>query len=354
MTAHKTASRIRDWAYRLLELITGIACIGFIIGGAQFTWQYYGSGLDTTTSSQQVTDFQTKVEHHTVTDKTATLHTPDTSEPPVETAPKEGGVIGYIRIPRLGSDWKRVLQEGVGKQVLDNLGAGHYPDTVMPGGVGNSSFAGHSTWSDFGQLKNIQNGDHIIIQTADHWYVYEATSHQIVSMYQTDVVNPDAAGDKHGLTLTSCWPIMSPTPAKNRYIVHAKLIGWANTADGTLPELAGQHDTTTSKTIRTIRTVSHTTRIPETRLLAVSVLTVWLCLDLIAWLFGWRNAVRRMREPSWNPVVWVWRLQAGVLPVRIVLQLIQLAGIILACWAWVCPWIADTIPVFATPHPVVG
>ena len=75
MTAHKTASRILDWAYRLLELITGIACIGFIIGGAQFTWQYYGSGLDTTTSSQQVTDFQTKVEHHTVTDKTATLHT---------------------------------------------------------------------------------------------------------------------------------------------------------------------------------------------------------------------------------------------------------------------------------------
>ena len=61
-----------------------------------------------------------------------------------------------------------------------------------------------------------------------------------------------------------------------------------------------------------------------------------------------------MREPSWNPVVWGWRLQAGILPVRIVLQLIQLAGIILACWAWVCPWIADTIPVFATPHPVVG
>ena len=354
MTSRTQPNRIRQWAYRIIELITGLACIGFTIGCAQFTWQYYGSGLDTTTSNRQITDFQKHAEHHTVTDKTATVYTPDTSTPPVETAPKDGEVIGYIHVPRLGADWKRVLQQGVGKNVLDNLGAGHYPDTVMPGGEGNSSFAGHSTWSDFGQLKNIRNGDHIIIQTADHWYVYEATGHQIVSMYQTDVVNPDAAGDKYGLTLTSCWPIMSPTPAKDRYIVHAKLIGWADTGEGTLPEFAQQHDTTTTRTVRAVRTVSKTTRIPETRLLAICALTVWLCLDAVAWLCGWRKAVQRMREPSWDPAVWVWRLQAGALPVRILLQIVMLAGIILACWAWLCPWLADNVPLFATPHPVVG
>lgn len=46
----------------------------------------------------------------------------------------------------------------------------------MPGSIGNSSYAGHRTPGDLGPADTLKPGDPIIIQTADHWYVYEMQS----------------------------------------------------------------------------------------------------------------------------------------------------------------------------------
>jgi LPXTG-site transpeptidase (sortase) family protein len=102
---------------------------------------------------------------------------------------------------------------------------GHYPDTALPGQIGNFSVAGHRSPAIFWDLDRMQNGDKIVVETKSTYFVYTMTSREIVVPTALEVVapvpdQPGVAPTKAMLTLTTC------NPKYNNYqrlIVHAVL-----------------------------------------------------------------------------------------------------------------------------------
>ena len=75
-----------------------------------------------------------------------------------------------LYIPRYGPDYHRTIAEGTGMDVLNSteLGVGHYPDTQMPGEVGNFVVAAHRSAYGGGMhlINELQLGDSIIVADA--------------------------------------------------------------------------------------------------------------------------------------------------------------------------------------------
>jgi sortase A len=136
----------------------------------------------------------------------------------------EGDPIARIEMPRIGVD--KIVVAGVEKDDLKK-GPGHYPETPLPGQLGNSAIAGHRT--TFGQpffdVDKLDNGDEIIVTTLTGRYVYRVTGQQIVSPSDYQVIattDPTRAT----LTLTSCHPKYT---ARERIIIFAELDADAST-----------------------------------------------------------------------------------------------------------------------------
>jgi sortase A len=143
-------------------------------------------------------------------------------------------LIGRLYIPKLDKEW--VVVNGVRPQ--DIKGApGHYPETALPGQVGNFSVAGHRIKKIFWRIDELKPGDVIGVETRDNWYVYKVIGQEIVKPSAVEVVAPvpDKPGQKPTqklLTLTTC------TPKFNNYqrlIVHAQLTATVK-RDQTLPD----------------------------------------------------------------------------------------------------------------------
>ncbi|WP_422115643.1 class E sortase [Brachybacterium sp. UNK5269] len=159
--------------------------------------------------------------------------------PPVPEVAGETMVFGTMHVPA----FDRVefpLAEGVGlADVLDVKGAGHYPQTALPGQVGNFSAAGHrNTYGRvFEDIARLEPGDPIVVETAEAFYVYEVTEALIVQPSDVEVIaptpgRPGVEPTARMLTLTACHPMFS---ARERYIVHAEFAYWTDRADG-IPE----------------------------------------------------------------------------------------------------------------------
>jgi LPXTG-site transpeptidase (sortase) family protein len=94
--------------------------------------------------------------------------------------------------------------EGIELSVLD-YGPGHWPDTAMPGEVGNVVVAGHrvSHNADFRDVDDVSPGDDVIFNTSTGRHVYSVVS--------TEIVQPDALWivdqtDDATATLFACHP----------------------------------------------------------------------------------------------------------------------------------------------------
>jgi sortase A len=347
-----------------LQAFGGIVALLALLLGAQFGWQYYGSGLD----YQSVTrTLERGVPHATsseVPDRTGALRT---TPPPAPGGASDGELIGWVRIPALGPDLRLPIQEGTEKTVLDNMGAGHYSGTAMPGQPGNSSYAGHATYSDFAGISKLDEGNEVIIETPDTWYLYKVTSHAIVDQSEVGVVGPDAAGAARGITLTTCWPVMSLTPATQRYVVHGAFEGWIPKSDGAPAGLAGTHRTAGQYVTHSVSTLSERVGVPVTGVMAACLALMWALGDGLAWGI-WHKRMRergRGRLRTASPMGWLWRIQAGPVGegkvariagplVRAILLATLLAALTFAAWRWACPWIAGNVPGFETPHPSIG
>lgn len=169
-------------------------------------------------------------------------------EPPLEVPPMEGDTFARIWVPTWGSDaahpYVRTITEGVDRRtVLDTVGIGHYPDTQMPGEIGNFAIAGHrqTHGSPFYHIDTLQPGDEVIIETAEAWYVYRVTSDQIVNPSDGWVVSANpfdlgAAPTKSLLTITTCHPLYS---TKYRWVVHGELEEWFPRESGKPTQLVG-------------------------------------------------------------------------------------------------------------------
>jgi LPXTG-site transpeptidase (sortase) family protein len=118
-----------------------------------------------------------------------------------------------------------VVVEGVALADIE-YAPGHYPDTAMPGQIGNFSVAGHRIPPLFWNLQKVQPDDQIVVQTQDNWYVYQVTANEIVTPHSIEVIapTPDRPGVKPTepmLTLTTCNPKWNNY---QRMVVHARLI----------------------------------------------------------------------------------------------------------------------------------
>jgi sortase A len=152
--------------------------------------------------------------------------------------PENGAVIASVHIPRLKKKWAVV--QGVTPADI-RYAPGHYPDTALPGQIGNFSMAGHRTpaiWWDLDQLKT---GDPVVIKTAETWYVYRVSGREIVLPTAVQVVapvpdKPGVAPTKALLTMTTCNPKFNNY---QRLVVHAELDRTQPVADGDPAELKG-------------------------------------------------------------------------------------------------------------------
>jgi len=153
---------------------------------------------------------------------------------------KLGDAYAIVRIPRFGAKYARPLYEGTTRDVLQR-GIGHYVGTVMPGEIGNFAMAGHRTTygKPFNQIAELRDGDAIVVETKDSYFVYRVSGHQIVPPTQTSVLlpvpdQPGVAATAATLTMTSCHPEFS---ARERYVVHAGLEATFPHAEGVPAEV---------------------------------------------------------------------------------------------------------------------
>jgi LPXTG-site transpeptidase (sortase) family protein len=144
------------------------------------------------------------------------------SAPAVGPAAPGNSLVGRLYIPKLDKEW--VVVNGVRPQDI-KYAPGHYPDTALPGQIGNFSVAGHRIRKIFWRIDELKPGDVIGVETRDYWYVYKVYGHEIVKPTAVQVVAPvpDEPGvtpTKALLTLTTCNPKFNNY---QRLIVHAEL-----------------------------------------------------------------------------------------------------------------------------------
>ena len=129
----------------------------------------------------------------------------------------EGDALTRIVIPSIKVD--TVVVEGTGASAL-RAGAGHYPNTPLPGEEGNAAIAGHRTTygKPFANLDRLNPGDEIVLQTPIGQHVYRVIKPPFVVSNTDFTVISQTPG--HTLTLTTCHPKGS---ARQRLVVRADM-----------------------------------------------------------------------------------------------------------------------------------
>ena len=133
---------------------------------------------------------------------------------------KVGDPLTQLEIPKLGVDV--IVVEGTSLAAL-RAGAGHYPETPLPGEKGNVAIAGHRTTygKPFNRLDELEPGDKVILTTPIGRHVYEITQRPwVVDPSDWSPVMEYAKGGSF-LTLTSCHPEGS---ADYRIVARAQLL----------------------------------------------------------------------------------------------------------------------------------
>lgn len=328
-------------------ILAEVCALAVILLGAYLAYDAKASGLDQSYVSHRQEQVSHRKIHKAAPGKTATMRHTD---PPAEVEPGDGELFAYLRVPSWGKQFRLPIWQGAAKTVLDKMGGGHYDTTAMPGQVGNSSYAGHNTYADMADIRLLKPGDVVYIETGSYWYRYRINSNpEIVDQSRTDVIDQDAAGVERGLTLQTCWPIMTGGNVTHRLIVHGGLDGWAPKSDGVPAEYAESTDTTIDKISRRIVTVSEKTDLPVTGVLGICALAIWILLDAIGWMCSHDRMADYWRQRDiGGPITWLWRINAGIMPsntivftiTRTIVFLVMWTAIILALWRWACPPLA--------------
>lgn len=129
-----------------------------------------------------------------------------------------------IMIPAMGTD--TIVVEGTSAKAL-NTGAGHYPNTPLPGEPGNVAIAGHRTTygKPFANLEILKEGDKVILETPFAKHTYEVISgfggHKNPWVVAANDWTVAEQAPESMLTLTTCHPKGSD---RQRLVARAKLI----------------------------------------------------------------------------------------------------------------------------------
>lgn len=124
--------------------------------------------------------------------------------------------VAIIEIPSI--KLKQPVVEGITEDVIKYF-LGKFPESSMPGEVGNFAVAGHrvSDFTDaFINLYKVKTGDEVIVTTVDGRYTYEVDNSFIVDPDQVEVLEK---ADYEKITLITC-----TIGSKRRVIVTGRLI----------------------------------------------------------------------------------------------------------------------------------
>jgi sortase A len=198
--------------------------------------------------------------------ETTTTVSPAPTEGDTGTGTGDGDVVARLEIPRL--DETAYVIAGVSVADL-RKGPGHFPDSALPGHVGNTAIAGHRTTygAPFADIDQLRSGDEVVLTTpGGERYVYAVSADPFVVPPDGVDVLADTPGQAT-LTLISCHPKYT---ARDRIVVRAALDAAASAtpvAEPTPPPTApptttadGGETSTTSPVI----TTSPTTVAPST------------------------------------------------------------------------------------------
>jgi sortase A len=158
------------------------------------------------------------------TSKFETASAPPAGRRGVQPAPiAEGGTIGEIEVPRLGL--KSIVVQGDSENLL-RLAVGHIPETALPGEAGNVALAGHRDGL-FRPLRDVEQGDSIILRTPDREFQYEVEWTEVVPPTTVTVIQSTS---EPALTLVTCFPFHYVGAAPERFVVRAREIAVASRA----------------------------------------------------------------------------------------------------------------------------
>ncbi len=132
--------------------------------------------------------------------------------------PQPGDTFAKLIIPRL--DAELYVVEGDDHADL-RRGPGHLTGTALPGAAGNCIIAGHRD-THFRVLKDIKDGDDIILETLSGQYLYRVHLTRIIPTTDTAVLEPTKTPQ---LSLITCYPFYYIGSAPERFLVKARLAG---------------------------------------------------------------------------------------------------------------------------------
>ncbi|MEU9920629.1 class E sortase [Streptomyces griseoluteus] len=157
-------------------------------------------------------------------------HWADSATGPGALDTKDG--IGFLHVPAMRNG-AVLVEKGTSADVLDEGVAGYYTDparAVLPttGKKGNFTLAAHRDGhgAKFHNIDKVHEGDPVVFETRDKWYVYKVYSIlPETSKYNVDVLAqvPKESGKTkpgHYITLTTCTPVYT---SRYRYVVWAEL-----------------------------------------------------------------------------------------------------------------------------------
>ena len=225
-----------DWRWVIGGIGRTLITLGLLMF-AFVAYQLWGTGIQTAqaqrTLSREFDEMIADIEPtSTIATTTTELAAPGATQPvaPTTTAaavmptakpiPGAEEAVARLQIPRIGLN--RIVVEGATAEALTK-GPGHFPETPLPGQLGNAAIAGHRTTHlhPFFDVDVLVPGDEIIVITLNGRYVYHVTGTEIVAPDDYASVIPTTDVTKATLTLVSCTPRYS---AKNRIIVRSELV----------------------------------------------------------------------------------------------------------------------------------
>jgi sortase A len=193
-------------------------------------YQLWGTGLYTAREQSRLKHQFAKELKRASADRPDPTGTTATTTPPPP--PPSGEAVAMLRIPKIGVE--SAVVQGVEVEDL-RKGPGHYPETPLPGQLGNAAIAGHRTTygQPFNRLDELSPRDEIEVTTLAGSFRYvvdpqtdgdgNVSGHLVVQPDQVEVLqptpNPAVPGtDFATLTLTTCNPKFS---AEERLVVKA-------------------------------------------------------------------------------------------------------------------------------------
>ncbi len=182
------ALKVRPAGRRALSAIALILCLG---GAGMFAYPLFTDIYATEVLQQRLAD---------------RIDSKDFKKKYVTRTVKHGDPLTRIVIPAL--DVNAVVVEGTSAAAL-RAGAGHYPNTALPGEAGNVAIAGHRTTygKPFNRIDELPVGEEVRLETPLATYTYKVVAHP-------DGVDAPCPSGACWITHPADWGVVSPTSGK--------------------------------------------------------------------------------------------------------------------------------------------